>query len=100
MVIAKQKNDFESAIDSLASNTIGFPQPLPTNQQHNSVGVPGFDSPESSNSLHATPAPTPAQLMVKVNFVPAHAPARTTLTDLATVARAAFKSTSTPEDVI
>ena len=39
-------------------------------------------------------------MATNVTFVPAQAPPGTTLADLTAVANAAFKATSTPEDII
>ncbi|KAH9278524.1 WD repeat-containing protein 48 [Echinococcus granulosus] len=79
----------------------------PTNTTANSE-----ESPHSNGQAGSTQAgnggagtggggENPTQLMAtNVTFVPAQAPPGTTLADLTAVANAAFKATSTPEDII
>uniref|UniRef100_A0A0R3TWQ2 RAWUL domain-containing protein n=1 Tax=Rodentolepis nana TaxID=102285 RepID=A0A0R3TWQ2_RODNA len=66
---------------------------------HSNSGQPS-SSPQPTPSTSNENAGNPQLMATNVTFVPAQAPPGTTLADLTAVANAAFRATSTPEDII
>lgn len=72
---------------------------LSTESSNSNGGQPG-SPPQPSPSTGNENAGPPQLVATNVTYVPAQAPPGTTLADLTAVANAAFRDTTTPEDII